>query len=83
MSNYKTMLSIGILMLCIVIGITYVTGLLGTLEGGFNVTVSPYQEQYNTTVQASILSFSLAQYFAVILAIILLVSSLLFLKRML
>lgn len=81
MGNYKTMLSVGILMLCMVIGITYGTGVLGTMDTSFNMSGSPHEELYDSTITTSIVAFSLAQYLGVILAVILVASALLILKK--
>jgi hypothetical protein len=78
---FTTIIGITFVVFALIIGLTYGFGALGAAEKTVNVTDSPYAEQYNASVEASTVSFSLIGYIPLILGLLAVLVALIFLWR--
>ncbi len=81
MSGYNAILAIGVLIFALAIGMTYGISALGAVDGTQNMTGSPYEGQYNSTVDASITSFSMVQYMPLVLAVFAIVAAMVMMRK--
>ncbi|MDD4466808.1 MAG: hypothetical protein PHN91_03355 [Patescibacteria group bacterium] len=70
MTKLVPIVSIALVTLAIVIGLTYGFGALGAADSATNMTGSPYEEEYNATVSGSATSLSLMGSLPIVLVII-------------
>ncbi len=81
-TGLNTILGAALVVFALVIGLTYGISALGAADSAVNMTDSPYEDQYNATVDASTASISLISYLPVMLVIIALIAGLIILRRL-
>lgn len=81
-TGLNTILGAALVIFALVIGLTYGISALGVADSATNMTDSPYSDQYNATVDASTVSFSLLGYLPIVLVSIALVAGFVILRRL-
>ncbi len=81
-TGLNTILGAALVVFALVIGLTYGISALGAADSAVNMTDSPYEDQYNATVDASTASISLISYLPVMLVIIALIAGFVILRRL-
>ncbi len=70
MTKFVPIVSIALVILALVIGLTYGYGALGAADSAANMTGSPYEEEYNATVSGSATSLTLMGSLPIVLVVI-------------
>lgn len=82
-SGTNAILGAVIVIFALVIGMSYGIHALGAVDSSQNMTGSPYEEQYNATVEGSTASLSLVGYLPYLLAVFAIIAALVMMRRVL
>lgn len=80
-SGINAILGVVVVIFALVIGMTYGLHALGAADSSQNMTDSPYEEQYNATVEGSQASFSLIGYLPLVLGALAIIAALVMMRR--
>lgn len=82
MAAFNKILPLVLLACIFVIGLPFVSTIMGSVDSGVNLTDTNYQEQYNSTTETSIQTLGMMEIIPLLVGVMVLVISIMVMKKM-